>query len=157
MNNRRMSKSRTFPVSVERAYDVVLAAPLPDVFSRRYGMIAPIRAVDGQDGVWGTAVGQTRTIRLTDGGTMRETLTVLGRPHRFGYTISDITGMMKTLVTSADGTWAFDPAGTGVRITWTWDITPTATVGRFVMPMFVRLWSGYSRQAMDQIERILVP
>jgi Polyketide cyclase / dehydrase and lipid transport len=156
MTSRRLTKSRTSPVSVEHAYDAVLPAPLTDIFSRRYGVIAPIREVQGQAGQWGEAVGQTRTIRLADGGTMLETLTVLDRPQRFAYTISNITGMMKPLVAAAAGTWAFEPAGTGVQITWTWDVTPTATVGRLAMPMFARLWSGYARQAMDEIEQLLV-
>jgi hypothetical protein len=156
MTSRLLTKSRTFPVSVEHAYDTVLPAPLTDIFSRRYGVIAPIREVQGQQGKWGDAVGQTRTIRLADGGTVLETLTVLDRPHRFGYTIGNITGMLKPLVTAASGTWAFESSGTGVQITWTWDVTPTANVGRLAMPMFARLWSGYARQAMEQIEQLLV-
>lgn len=156
MDTRRMERSRTFPVSVEHAYDTVLPRPLPDVFSRRFGAIPAIREVTGQEGDWGSAVGQTRTIRLTDGGTMRETLTELDRPHRFGYTISDITGMMRPLVVSVAGTWSFHPVGTGVRITWAWEVTPTEKLGKWAMPAFARLWSGYARQAMEQIEGILV-
>lgn len=151
-----MEQSRTFPVAVEHAYDVVLAEPLPSIFSRRYGAIPPIKSVDGQDGAWGAAVGQTRTIRLSDGGTMQETLTVIDRPRRFGYTIGSVTGMMKPLVTAVDGEWAFEAVGTGTRITWTWVVHPTARLGRFAMPVFARLWSGYARQAMEQIEQILL-
>ncbi|MDP2290489.1 MAG: SRPBCC family protein [Actinomycetota bacterium] len=157
MATRRMERSRTFPVSVEHAYDTVLPRPLPDIFGRRFGAIPAIGEVIDQHGDWGAAVGQTRTIRLTDGGTMRETLTELDRPHRFGYTISDITGMMKPLVVSAAGTWSFEPVGTGVRITWAWEVTPTEKLGTWVMPTFARLWSGYARQAMEQIEGILLP
>jgi hypothetical protein len=157
MEKRRLEKSRTFPVTVEQAYDAVLPAPLPRIFRRRYGAIAPIAEVTGQHGEWGTAVGQTRTIRLRDGGTMNETLTVIERPTVFGYTISGITGPMKPLVSEADGRWMFAPAGTGVRITWRWDVTPTPRLGRLAMPVFARLWSGYARQAFDEIERILVP
>jgi len=151
-----MEKARTFPVGVEHAYDVVLAAPLPAIFSRRYGAIPPIKEVVGQEGAWGAAVGQTRTIRLSDGGTMQETLTAIDRPHRFGYTIGAVTGMMKPLVTAVEGVWAFEPAGTGTRITWTWQVTPTPRLGRLAMPAFARLWSGYARQAMDEIEQILL-
>ncbi len=156
MSTRHLEKSRTFPVSVEHAYDVVLPAPLPTIFSRRYGAIAPIAEVIGQEGAWGTAVGQTRTIRLKDGGTMLETLTRIDRPQVFGYTIGSITGALKPLVVGASGSWSFESAGTGVRITWAWDIEPTAKLGRLAMPLFARLWSGYARQAMDEIERILV-
>ena len=157
MEKRRLEKSRTFPVSVEHAYDAVLPAPLTQIFRRRYGVIAPISEVTGEVGAWGTSVGQTRTIRLSDGGTMQETLTVIERPHVFGYRITGITGAMRPLVSEADGRGMFDSAGTGVRITWQWDVTPTARLGRVAMPVFARLWSGYARQAMDEIERILVP
>ena len=156
MSTRHVESSRTFPVSVEKAYDTVLTAPLSSIFSRRFLAIAPIAAVEDQEGPWGVSVGQTRTIKLTDGGTMSETLTVLDRPHRFGYTIGNVKGMMKPLVAAATGNWAFEPAGTGARITWSWDVTPTARLGRLGMPVFVRLWSGYARQAMDEIERLLV-
>ncbi|HEY4332941.1 MAG TPA: SRPBCC family protein, partial [Ilumatobacteraceae bacterium] len=70
--------------------------------------------------------------------------------------IGTVTGMMKVFVAAADGLWTFAPAGTGVRVTWTWAITPTAA-GRLAMPVFARLWQGYARQAMDEIEKILVP
>lgn len=157
MDTRRMERSRTFPVSVEHAYDTVLPRPLPHIFSRRFGAIPAIREVTGQEGDWGSSVGQTRTIVLTDGGTMRETLTELDRPNRFGYTITGLTGMMKPLVVSATGTWSFEPVGTGVRITWAWEVVPTEKVGKWAMPTFARLWSGYARQAMEQIEGILLP
>lgn len=156
MSTRQLEMSRTFPASIEDAYDVVLTSPLTALFSRHYGVIARIKAVEGQEGEWGRAVGQSRTIRLADRGTMRETLTVIERPQRFGYTIEDVTGAMKALVAAADGTWTFEPAGTGTRVTWRWDLTPTKA-GRFAMPVFSRLWLGYARQAMDRIEEILVP
>jgi hypothetical protein len=151
-----LAKSRTFPVDVEDAYARVLVAPLPEIFSRRFVVIAPIASVEGQEGEWGTAVGQTRTIKLSDGGTVLETLTELERPHHFAYSISNVTGMLKPLVVAASGSWTFEPVGTGVRITWAWDVTPTDKLGRYAMPLFGRLWSGYARQAMDQIEHILL-
>ncbi len=156
MTTRRLQSSRTFPVSVEHAYDTVLVEPLTEIFSRRFGVIAPISDVTGQDGQWGTSVGQTRTIRLSDGATVFETLAALDRPNSFGYTITNITGKMKPLVVGATGTWTFEPAGTGVRITWAWDVTPTPKLGRLAMPIFARQWSGYARKAMDQIEMLLL-
>src|SRR3954447_16195100 len=109
-----LSASRTYPAPVERAFDVVLPTPLPELFSRRYAALPPIREVRDQDGEWGT-VGQTRTIVLADRGTMRETLVSVDRPRSFGYRISDIAGPMKPLAASVDGLWTFEAAGTGVR------------------------------------------
>lgn len=154
MSTVKLSQSRAVPVPVEEAFDRVLPHPLPDVFSRRSLAIPPIKGVRGQAGDWGTA-GQTRTILLADGGTMLETLTDVERPQSFGYTITEVTGAMKPLVAKAVGRWSFEAAGTGTRITWTWELTPTP-VGRFVMPAFGAMWNGYARKALEKIEAILL-
>lgn len=154
MSTRHLEKSRTFPVSVQAAYQPVLVVPLPQIFGRRYWVIAPIVEVTGQQGEWGTSVGQTRTIKMSDGGNMLETLTVIDEPNHFGYTISNVKGMLKLLVSSAEGLWAFAPDGDGTRITWSWEVTPTK-VGRLAMPVFARLWSGMAGQAMDEIDKVL--
>ncbi|GAB3587678.1 SRPBCC family protein [Calidifontibacter terrae] len=150
----KLSQSRAVPVPLEETFDRVLVHPLPEVFARRSLAIPPIKDVRGQVGQWGSA-GQTRTIVLTDGGTMLETLDRVDRPDSFGYTISQVTGAMKPLVTSAIGRWDFEAAGTGTRITWTWLVTPT-TVGRLAMPVFGAMWNGYASKALAQLETILV-
>lgn len=150
----RMDCSRTYPLTVADGYDRVIGLPLEQVFDRRYRLIPPIRAVEGQDGAWGT-LGQTRTIRLADGGSMREELVRVDRPSAFGYVLSDVTGPNKPLIARVDGQWSFAPAGTGVRITWTWTVHPTL-LGRFAMPVFTRLWHGYAAQALAHLEELLV-
>jgi len=146
--------SRSIPVDVRVAYDAVLPMPLPSIFSRRYAAIAPIKQVRDQVGAWGT-VGQSRTIVLTDRGTMRETLTSVRPGESFGYHITPLTGPLKPLVAGADGTWAFAPSGTGVEVSWSWIVEPTAA-GAFLMPAFTRMWQGYARQALEEIERALL-
>ncbi len=150
-----LSYSRTFPAEVEGAFDDVLADDLTRLFSRRFAAIPPIKRVRDQAGPWITA-GQTRTIALADGGRMREELLEVSRPTRFAYRISGITGPMKALASSADGAWEFEPAGTGVRITWSWTLQPAGRLGRLAMPVFRRMWQGYARQGFDNIERLLV-
>ncbi len=152
---RRVQQSRTIPVEVDRAFDAVLGASLPRVMSRRFGPLPPVREVRDQDGTWGT-VGQTRTIVTSDGGTMRERLTVVDRPHRFGYEINHVTGPMKPLIASLDGEWAFEPAGTGVRITWAWVLHPASGAAGLAMPVFARLWGPYAARALEQIENLLL-
>lgn len=154
MDPHHLEQSHTYPVSVEQAFDVVLATALPEVFSRRYAAIPAIREVRDQGGPWGT-VGQSRTIVLADGGTMREELTRVDRPHSFGYAITGITGPMKLLVDSADGLWTFDPAGAGVEVTWAWEVRPASSLAALAMPVFARFWRGYARRAMEQVESLL--
>jgi hypothetical protein len=150
-----LSHSRSYPAELGRAFDELLACDLTRLFDRRYAAIPPITGVEDQGGPWAT-VGQTRTIRLADGGTMREELTDVERPTRFGYRISGVTGPMKPLVASLDGVWSVEPAGTGVRITWTWTVLPAGRLGRLAMPVFGRMWRGYARQGFDNLEQLLV-
>lgn len=154
-NDVELSYSRTYPADVETAFDQVLPFDLTQLFSRRYAAIPPIKSVRDQIGPWGSP-GQTRTIGLADGGTMREELLVVDRPARFTYRISDVTGPMKPLVASLDGAWLFEPAGTGVRITWTWNLQPAGRLGRLAMPVFRRMWQGYARLGFDNLETLLV-
>lgn len=156
MTTRHLRKSRRFAASVEHAYETVLRTPLPDIFNRRHLVIAPIAEVIGETGVWGSAVGQSRTIRLSDGATMLETLTSNDSPRSFQYSISDLTGPIKALVTGIDGTWAFAPDGDEVEVTWSWDVTPKGRGGAMAMPVFAWMWSGYANKAMEEIQLVLV-
>ena len=155
MDTLEVARSRSYPVSVARAFDEVLVLPLPGLFSRRYAALPSIREVRGQDGAWGT-IGQTRTIVLADRSTMRETLTSLDRPSSFGYRIDQLHGPLRPLAASVEGRWTFEESGTGVRITWAWSVRPASAATALLMPAFGRMWQGYARQALEEIERLLV-
>ena len=150
-----LARSRTFPAGVKRAFEELLPYELPRLFARRYAAIPPIKEVRGQDGAWSTP-GQTRTVLLSGGGSMREELLEVRSPGRFGYRLDQITGPMKPLVRSVDGAWEFERAGTGVRITWRWTVHPRGRLGALAMPAFARMWQGYARQALDNVEQLLV-
>ena len=145
---------RSIPVGVDAAYDAVLPMPLPGIFSRRFLALPPIREVRDQAGAWGT-VGQTRTIVLADRGTMRETLTSVTPGTSFGYDIEPLTGPLKPLVAGVAGLWGFAEAGAGVEVSWDWSVAPTRA-GALVMPAFGRMWQGYARQALEEIEQALL-
>ncbi len=150
-----LQQSRTYPVPVEDAFTRTLAAPLELVMSRRYGVLPPVRRVRDQVGPWGTP-GQTRVIELADGGSMREELLTVVPEEEFRYRITEVTGPMTALVTSLDGRWGFEPAGTGVRVTWSWSVPPRGSAARLLMPAFARLWRGYARQALEQLEPLIL-
>lgn len=149
-----LSQSRTYPTGVERAFDVVLPAPLTSIFRRRYGLIPAIAEVEGPP-AWGT-VGQTRTIRLGDGVRLREELTDIDRGRSFGYHIDEVMAPLGLLVDSVDGRWTFDPSGTGVRVTWTWIVHARSRGAAMAEPVFRYFWTGYARQALEELEGLLV-
>ena len=146
-----LSESRTLPVALDDAFARTMPAPLEQVFTSRSGPLPPVKEVRDQPATWDT-VGQARTIVLADGGTMRETLTTVDRPHSFGYDLTDVTGAFKAIVTTASGSWAFEPVGTGCRVTWSWTLHPRGLVGRLAMPVLGRFWHGYARKALAELE-----
>jgi Polyketide cyclase / dehydrase and lipid transport len=149
-----VERSRAIPVELEQAFDLTLPIPLAAIFSRRYGLLPPIKEVRGQDGIW-SRVGQTRTVVTTDGGTMRELLTQVDAPNSFSYLLSDISGPMRPLVDSIDGRWEFAKQGSGTLITWRWTLHPKG-LGAYVMPLITLMWRGYARQALELLsERLL--
>jgi hypothetical protein len=151
-----VKKSRLIPVDVDAAFRGTLPMPLPTLFHRWYGPIPPIKAVLDQDGEWASA-GQTRTVRLVGGGSMREKLTQVDAPHAFAYTLTDVTGALAPLATRIEGLWSFAPAGAGTEVTWQRTIHPGSALVAPVLPVFARLWRGYARQALDELSRQLVP
>ncbi len=149
-----VEQSRAIPVTVRDAFRGTLPAPLPTLFSRRFGLLPPVREVRGQAGPWG-AVGQERTVVTTDGGTMREVLTDIEAPQAFGYRLSDITGPMRPLVDHVEGRWTFASAGTGTLVTWGWTMYPRGA-GALVLPVIAKMWRSYARQALEQLSDLLV-
>lgn len=129
--------------------------PLPTLFRRWYGPIPPIKAVRDQTGEWERA-GQSRTIVLTGGGTMRETLTAVDSPKSFSYSITGITGPMSPLLDHVEGAWIFVPHGTGTRVTRRWTLHRKSTLSAPAIPVFAKLWRGYARQSLESLSDYLV-
>lgn len=150
-----VERSRAIPVSPSDAFARTLPMPLPTLFRRWYGPIPPIKEIRDQDGEW-RSVGQTRTIALAGGGTMRETLTEVDPGRSFGYTITGITGPMAPLADHIEGAWIFDPAGTGTRVTWQWILHPKSAFSAPALPVFARLWRGYAQRALESLSDYLV-
>jgi hypothetical protein len=149
-----VSYARTFPVSVEQAFDAVLPTPLEKLFDRRHGPIPAVRGTDRAQPTWDT-VGDERTIRLADGGSLRERLTRVERPAAFGYELSGIRGPMKPLASRIEGLWTFEAAGSGTRIAWRWTLHPKSVISRAVLPIFAHIWQGWARHAFDRIADVL--
>ena len=94
-----------------------MTARLTEVFSRGYAAFPAVREVTEEPDDWGT-VGQTRTIRLADGGSLRQTITSVDRPHGYAYVLDDIHGRLRPFVRSIEGVWSITPKDGGVDVGW---------------------------------------
>lgn len=149
-----VEQSRVIAVAVEDAFDGTLPLPLLQLFRHWYGPIPPIKEVLGQTGAW-EAVGQTRLVRLTGGGSMREELTSVDPPRSFGYWLTEIKGPLAPLVQLVEGRWQFTPTAAGTTVTWRWVIHPRSAPAAVAMPVLGRLWKGYARRALAQLATLL--
>jgi hypothetical protein len=145
-----VEESRVIPVPVEEAFHRTLPMPLPDLFKHWHGPIPPIKEVRDQTGAW-DAAGQTRTVRLAGGGSMREELTSVDPPRSFGYLLTKVRGPMTLLVDHVAGEWIFTPAEGGSEVTWRWTIHRKSMLTAWALPVFARIWKGYARLALRDL------
>lgn len=112
-------------------------------------MLPGVVEVRDQTGPW-DAVGRTRILVLSDGGTVTETLRVV-TPPLFAYDLSAFTGFFGRLVASGRSEWRVDAHGAGSSIQWTY--TFTAKRGwRLVVALIMRLaWASYMRRVLPAI------
>jgi hypothetical protein len=149
-----VEQSRLIHVGLDEAFAGTLPLPLPTIFSHWYGPIPPIKEVREQTGEW-HAPGQTRTVMLTGGGSMREELTSVDPPHSFGYTLTQITGPLSFLIGHAQGQWVFTPSGSATTVTWRWIIHARSALSARMLPVLGWLWKGYARRSLETLSAVL--
>lgn len=150
-----VSFSRTVDGSAEAAFECVRQVALPDMFDRRSGPIPAVREIRDQAGSWSTP-GDARTLVLADGGRLRQQLTRVDAPHGIDYTISEVHGPMRPLVTRVEGRWRFEAEdGRRTRVTWAWTFHPTNPASARLMPVIGAFWRGYARHGLDRLEQML--
>jgi len=94
--------------------------------------------------------GSTRIVHLTDGTTVRETVTSATAPDYFAYRLTEFSSaMIRMLVKEARGQWWFTDNGPGLQAKWTYTAVsrnPIATL--MLYPVIKILWHRYMTAAM---------
>ena len=138
-------------VTPERAYE--LSGLLdPGMFYPGQGPLPAVVGVEGQTGSWDTA-GRTRTLMLSDGGHVVETITDAASPDLFAYELTDFQKLFGRLVAGARAEWRFapEPGGTSIRWTYTFLALPGRTgIVRAIVKLF---WAPYMRRVLPPIAR----
>jgi hypothetical protein len=118
-------------------------------FYPRSGVLPAVVAVRDQTGGW-DAAGQTRVLELSDGGTLRETLTDVAEP-LFAYDLSEFRGLFGALVAGGRSEWRVTRDGTGSTIAWTYTFTSKPGWGPVVAAIVRLAWAPYMRKVLPPI------
>lgn len=133
----------------KQAYEA--SAPLdPTRFYPRFGPLPAVIEVRNQSGRW-NAVGRTRTLMLSDGGHVVETITDTNSPTLFAYELSDFQKLFGSLVSGARAEWRFEPSDGGTRVRWSYTFFARSARGWLVW-LIVKLWWGrYMKRVLPPI------
>jgi hypothetical protein len=121
----------------------------PARFYPRWGLLPAVVVVRDQTGPW-DAPGRTRTLVLSDGGSVVETLTSAEAP-LFAYDLSTFTGLFGRLVAGGRSEWRVTAAGEGSSIDWTYSFTPLPGRGPIVGAIVRLAWGPYMRRVLPRI------
>lgn len=114
-------------------------------------MLPGVVEVRDLSGDW-DAVGQVRTLVLSDGGTVKETLRSVAPP-LFAYDLSAFTGFFGRLVASGRSEWRVDAHPEGSIIDWTYTFTAKPGWGVAVAAIMRLAWAPYMRRVLPAIAR----
>ena len=151
--------------SLEHTWNV--AVPLaPPGFYPKFGPLPAVTEVRDQSGAW-DAVGQTRTLLLSDGGSVVETITDYRRGEFFGYELTEFQKLFGKLVSGARAEWSFSTvplvaepkaaadagtaAATGTRIHWSYTFFPKRGMALIVGAIVALFWAPYMRRVLPGI------
>jgi hypothetical protein len=122
----------------------------PMRFYPRFGPLPAVVGVTGQPPTW-DEVGYTRTLELSDGGTVVERVTHSEHGEFFGYDLSGFTRLFGRLVSGARAEWTFVAEGEGTSIRWTYRFDALPGRGWLVRGIVRLLWAPYMRRVLPTI------
>jgi hypothetical protein len=131
------------------AFEHIVPIDLTCIF-QGYGPLPSVIGTQNQVGAW-NAVGQTRTVHLSDHSSVQELLTGYKHPRYFSYKVSDFTGSLRFLAASADGEWWFNIGSSGqTHIKWRYAFNPRSTLAVPVLWLITHIfWRNYMHQALQ--------
>ncbi len=128
----------------------VLAPIDPTLYYPKYGPLPAVVGVRNQSGAWDTP-GRTRTLDLSDGGWVVETITRSEPPLHFDYALTEFQKVFGVLVSSALAEWSFEAEGEGTRIHWTYSFHGLPGRGWIVKLIVSLWWAPYMRRVLPPI------
>ena len=98
--------------------------------------------------------GSTRIVHLTDGTTVRETVTKAAAPDYFSYRLTEFSSsMVKGLVKEAGGQWWFTDNGSGLQAKWMYTVESKNALAVIILFPFIKiLWNRFMKAAIKNVK-----
>jgi hypothetical protein len=145
------------PAKPDRTFAIMTTSD-PTRFYPKSGPLPAVVEVTDQTGAW-DAVGRSRKLTLSDGGTFVERITTADAPRRFAYQLNDFTGFFGNLVAFAEAEWDFDASVEGTRVRWTYTFHAQPKRGWIVRLIVKLLWGRYMKKVLpgltDEVRRVV--
>jgi len=122
----------------------------PTWFYPKFGPLPAVVDVVGQPGDW-DAVDKSRTLILSDGGSVVETLTDVNPYEYFAYNLTDFQGLFGVLVAGARAEWDFWAENGGTVIRWSYSFRARRGAGPIVALIVKLFWGRYMKSVLPVI------
>ncbi|THG32959.1 SRPBCC family protein [Naasia lichenicola] len=151
---------RTVPATVQarsrrtpaEAFAVIVPGPLALIYEK-WGPFPATREARDQTGAW-DGVGQSRTLVLGDGTTLKEVIVEFQGGRTFSYEATEFTNALGRLIHGVRGDWTFIEDGTGSIVRWTWEFKPRPFCRLPVRLLLVPLFRNYMQRAVGNAVRL---
>ncbi len=135
--------------SLDRTWDVATMHTPVGLYPKA-GLLPAVVEVRDQTGDW-DAVGQTRQLMLSDGGSVIEHTTNVDRLEFFAYNLTDFQKVFGVMVESARAEWTFTPAPNGTLIRWRYTFHSKSGYGLPLAAIIKFLWGPYMERVLPGI------
>jgi Polyketide cyclase / dehydrase and lipid transport len=152
MSTRGSTAIAELTAAASRTQTWSIATPLTPVgYYPKSGLLPAVVEVRNQTGNWDTP-GQTRTLMLSDGGSVVEHTMSVEPYGFFAYNLTDFTKLFGTLVNHARAEWTFTDVAGGTTIHWSYTFFAKSGPARPVLAaIVVLLWGPYMRRVLPRI------
>lgn len=138
---------------VEKTFAMALGFDAPAIV-RPKGLLPGVKSVAGTIGAWSKA-GETRSLSLTDGSSVEETLIEVG-PASYKYRVANFSGPFKYLVKEANASFAVEPRQNGSALTWSYEFTPISAMAAPIVSFIASsLWPGWMDAALERLKEAI--
>jgi hypothetical protein len=145
-------------VVVPRKVDDVFAAAAGDAdrlarYFTGYPPLIPGIAAAAIDGGGAPREGALRTVKLTDGTTIRERITRFDAPRAHGYEMAEMNALQRLFCANMISLWTFADEGGATRVVWRYSIVEKGALTWPLAWAVSRLFQRAMQRCLDNLSR----